>query len=1279
MTAFEPPPPPQPTDPIGRPASSTMPGARPRRRTCGRYQIAAEIARGGMGVVYRAYDPGLQRELALKMLLVGRYEEKVLVERFLREARTLARMRHPAIIGVHEVGFEDGRPYLVMDLVEGGSLEDRLRQGPLPIETALDLTLRVTRAIDYAHGEGFLHRDLKPANVLLTAEGHPLVTDFGLVLEMDNRHELTRTGQPVGTPAYMPPEQASGKKEDFGPHSDVYSLGATLYHLIVGRPPFEAPSILNVISAILTEPPRPPRVLRPETPRDVEQIILRCLAKEPADRYDSAAALAADLGRAIEGRPIDAARSGPAARAGRARLIVASLVAAIVTSIIVGLFVVPAIAERRRAQARALEREGLALLRAGEEETATARLAAAIALDADLLDARCALARLALDARDLDGARAHVDAAIAIAPEDPDALDLRGRLAALSGVHVEAIAAWDAAWSAGLRRREPGLALAEALLREGEAERARPILDTLLETSPTALDVLAERAACLDALGATVSAEEDRWRRLAIAAQAGPSSPARDRLVNEALGEIVARRLAAGDVEGLSRLWEEVHRRLGRPGDPGIQEIARDDADRLLRDLEDGDAPLAARLRAAIGLSVLPRPGVTEPLRAVATGAGGERPALVAEAAWATLLGHEVGARLADWAAGRDGEAGAARAITVIERARRLGPDEVRTLGGLGFDEPIVRAAAAIAIGIAATRAGGPGAELTEGALRSLGRPDATAAATTERVTRALAILRTGKTDRDEDDDALADAILLAGALVLAPEWTAQDVDASRSRWRAALDDAIEVTAGPARGRLLARRARHAAEEGRLADARRDVDRAIAIAADDPGILELDHILGAVQRRSAERTPWLERLAALDPVAADAAQRRAELSARHGFPALPGPNGMSRIVVSLRPDPGLPDLEERFADAFELWSSVPRFEPRGLVTEGVTTMLSKFTLEECASVEYRSAHVGECTLDLFVATSAEHRHHGYGINRRTERRAAVVVDGLRGGHGVVIPKPLRAVTTVLRRDELSVWDAGRLAVRSPPVARLARRRGGRIFIVNGWLPGEHPIERITAIGRIGPTAATRRARPRSEPLPPLPGETTLTADRAEGAPSTLEALRRDGATFGTDGSWVANSRRGHTLGVRRLRGDVRIEARVDVTDPNNGEGGLALVTETANGGVIWWGVRRAMSVGEQPRIWMSYQRGERWETPLLSAPWPGGPVHLVLERRGDHILAWHGASPDDLTPLAERGFYFPLDNPVEAVLCGRNGRGENPVRFDRVELRAELHPAGRWD
>ena len=275
----------------------------------GDYELQQEIGRGGMGVVYRAQQTSLGREVAVKMILRGQLASQADRERFEAEAQAAARLDHPGIVPVYEVGEIDGRPYFSMKHVRGTTLAQRLAEGPLAPREAAVMLAKVARAIHFAHIRGVLHRDLKPSNILLDEQGEPHVTDFGLAKQITGAETLTKTGAVLGTPAYMSPEQAAGQRGQIGPRSDVYSLGVILYHMLTGRPPFQAASPAEMVMLVLEQDPVPPRMLNPKADRDLEMICLRCLQKPPDLRYASAAGLADDLDAYLNDESISA-RSG---------------------------------------------------------------------------------------------------------------------------------------------------------------------------------------------------------------------------------------------------------------------------------------------------------------------------------------------------------------------------------------------------------------------------------------------------------------------------------------------------------------------------------------------------------------------------------------------------------------------------------------------------------------------------------------------------------------------------------------------------------------------------------------------------------------------------------------------------------------------------------------------------------------------------------------------------------------------------------------------------------
>jgi eukaryotic-like serine/threonine-protein kinase len=285
------------------PPNPPTPPRKPPLRAFGGYEIEGELGRGGMGVVYLARQVELNRHVALKML-TGHYGPEEL-RRFLEEAETAAGLSHSNIAHIYEVGEHEGVPFFSMEYVENGSLADRLRKDlPEPKDVA-ELLIQVARALHFAHQNGVVHRDMKPGNVLLDQDGVPKVADFGIAKRLHEDAKLTRSGAVIGTPTYMAPEQAKGTSRHVGPAADVYSLGAILYEMLAGRPPFLPEDSETAITVrVLTEDPVSPAWHRPEVPRDLETICMKCLQKEPRHRYASAAALAEDLRRFLDDESI---------------------------------------------------------------------------------------------------------------------------------------------------------------------------------------------------------------------------------------------------------------------------------------------------------------------------------------------------------------------------------------------------------------------------------------------------------------------------------------------------------------------------------------------------------------------------------------------------------------------------------------------------------------------------------------------------------------------------------------------------------------------------------------------------------------------------------------------------------------------------------------------------------------------------------------------------------------------------------------------------------------
>jgi serine/threonine-protein kinase len=287
--------------------SSTLPEIVPAHafpRGFGGYELLGELGRGGMGVVYKARQTELDRIVALKMILQSHLASPEHVRRFQAEAKAAAKLRHSHIVQIHEVGQLNGQDFFTMEYIEGESLAQMLSRRPTDMPEAVRILAAITRAVDHLHKHGVIHRDLKPSNILLDAEGVPYLTDFGLAkVFLAGDANPTATGIIAGTPSYMAPEQAAGRAEEIGPAADIYSLGAILYELLTGQPPFTADNPLDILLDVLSGDPTLPRRLNPKIPRPLELICLKCLQKSPPDRYASAGELADDLNRFARGEP----------------------------------------------------------------------------------------------------------------------------------------------------------------------------------------------------------------------------------------------------------------------------------------------------------------------------------------------------------------------------------------------------------------------------------------------------------------------------------------------------------------------------------------------------------------------------------------------------------------------------------------------------------------------------------------------------------------------------------------------------------------------------------------------------------------------------------------------------------------------------------------------------------------------------------------------------------------------------------------------------------------
>src|SRR5215472_3822894 len=280
----------------------------------GDYELLEEIGRGGQGVVFRARQKSLNRIVALKVISLGQWASKAHLRRFRLEAEAAAKLEHPGIVPIHDVCERDGSCYFSMKFVEGGQLDEVARREPMSIRRAVELIAKVARTVHYAHEHGILHRDIKPGNILLDRKGEPHLTDFGLARLVETESTMTRTLDVLGTPSYMAPEQAIGNNAAVGSVTDVYGLGAVLYQLLTGQPPFAGGATYETIKLLLDTEPRQPRILNPKVDRDLSTICLKCLEKDPKRRYSSALALAEDLERWLKHQPILARHTGVFAR-----------------------------------------------------------------------------------------------------------------------------------------------------------------------------------------------------------------------------------------------------------------------------------------------------------------------------------------------------------------------------------------------------------------------------------------------------------------------------------------------------------------------------------------------------------------------------------------------------------------------------------------------------------------------------------------------------------------------------------------------------------------------------------------------------------------------------------------------------------------------------------------------------------------------------------------------------------------------------------------------------
>lgn len=447
----------------------------------GDYELINEVARGGMGVVFRARQRSLGRIVAVKLLLGGGFAGENARHRFRTEASAAARLQHPNIVAIHDIGEHDGQLYFSMDLVEGGTLADKVRHGPLPAREVARVGALIAAAVHHAHHQGVLHRDLKPSNVLIDQQGEPHVTDFGLAKHVQSTATLTDTGDVLGSPAYAAPEQVRGDTRSVGFASDVYSMGALLYHLMTGRPPFQGDSVEAVLRQVADAEPVSPRRLNPSVPVDLETVCLKCLEKDPGRRYATAGEVDEELNRVYAGEPVQARPvgwMGRTTRWARRRPGIAALAFALALSVaglVTGALVATVRIYRAEQQAMVNLREALlvqarALRLAGGPGQQSASVAAVdqalgLKLPGTIRDRASAEIVAALAQTDL-----HFDEAPSVAvsavgrlrsgvrPSEWRVLGDDGRIRDVDAVTGAEVRSWPAAWDRAVKLGEPGRA-----------------------------------------------------------------------------------------------------------------------------------------------------------------------------------------------------------------------------------------------------------------------------------------------------------------------------------------------------------------------------------------------------------------------------------------------------------------------------------------------------------------------------------------------------------------------------------------------------------------------------------------------------------------------------------------------------------------------------------------------------------------------------------------------------------------------------------------------------
>ena len=1204
----------------------------------GPYAIERELARGGMGAVFVARHVQLDRPVALKVMLSA---EPTRLRRFQIEARVTARLRHPNIVSIHEVGEEGGTHFLVMDLIEGESLAARVERGPLEPRAAAEICEKLARALAYAHEHGILHRDLKPANVLLDERGEPLLTDFGLA-RLGEGEGLTRTGQRLGTPAYMAPEQAKGSKDWIDPRTDVYALGVVLYELLTGGLPYGGDDALNLLVAILHQPPEPISSKRSGVARDLETICLKCLEKESPARYASAAELAEDLRRYLDGEPIQARRASRPERALRwlRRRPLAATAALVCLGLALFSLGLGERVLRARRWERAAEAEGRGLARAAEArrlgwprdavQSARASLREAVELDPRRFRAWLKLARLALEADDAAAARRCLERAEALGPLLGEARYVLGCLQEREGEAAAALESYQAAEAAGVAPPSLPLRLARVRARV-HAERGQPL-----------------------------AAEDQRW----LALRAGPRELA-------PLVALVEARLRRGELRALSGLWTQVHQRLALPGELGLQQLRESAELALEQALEQAPAQPRAGARA---LLAAPRFSGQRLWLRVAELAEGEEP-LLREAARASLLlarrgGASGGAGLsapaalsasfARWQAeaGRgDAVRDALEAMTLLEVAPRLRAEDLPVLAALGERArgATPRGALALALALAGSREEGIPLERALAALESLGRAgDEQARGWARAASEALTLLRSGAQGPPAEP-----ALLLARELWLAPGL------ARSLRVQAGYPEALGAATASAWVHWA--RASERIEAGELSEARHELTRALKLSpeAPDPAILLAQ--LDALER--PEDAPPAPALA--DPGAAERAAERVAFARRYGACLLAGPNDALRLCLDLR-------------RPHERALSVRRWQPKdfpGVAAEDGMSLRTRFAFHRWDHLRLEgNVGKGRLQVRLHAGRALGETEGGVRVRRPFRRsHSDLSADGQLGAsrsfHREGLLTFLESLGLSLDRARATLYHDDALEGSLPLSPRGRRLEGTAGIEVFG---GRGEVRRLVLEGRPDFAPPPRPAPPPSAEriasfrrlLQPLPGALPLERRGSAEATkvATLGELRERGWEATTSWNWsrqdVLNALRTPPSGPElEVRASVRLAARGPRT-----LAGVALVT--LDGDAVFLGVAQGLG---GPRVRLGAVRRGGTPEPILEQPLTGleRPVTLWLERVAGHVLARYqpeGGAPVELlaAPLP-----FPLVGEVGgAVFAEDVFASYSRAHLSGVEIRA---------